>query len=199
MRVADIYIKYLKTGGILLKIQQSKTQFLIFYMSGFLAGILYANMMSDSYLESYGVFSEYFLRRFQITEIIPEEYLGYLLRIRIVPAGILFVAGCTKWKRTVAVVALLWTGFASGIVLTAGILRLGIAGIAICAAGVFPQIFFYIPAALVYLWYLYLSPQVRWNGGKSVFTGAMFLAGVVLETYVTPVCLKAVIRLLIRG
>ena len=43
-----------------MKIQQSKKQFLIFYMSGFLAGILYANMVSDSYLESYGVFSEYF-------------------------------------------------------------------------------------------------------------------------------------------
>lgn len=182
-----------------MKIQQGKTQFLIFYMSGFLAGILYANMMSDGYLESYGVFSEYFLRQFQITEIIPEEYLAYLLHIRIVPLGILFVAGCTKWKRIVAVSVLLWTGFASGIVLTAGILRLGAAGIAICAAGVFPQIFFYIPAALVYLWYLYLSPQVRWNGGKSIFIGGMFLAGVVLEAYVNPVCLKAVIRLLIRG
>ena len=94
----DIYIEYLKTGGMFLKIQQSKKQFLIFYMSGFLAGILYANMVSDSYLESYGVFSEYFLRQFQITEIIPEEYLGYLLRIRIIPAGVLLAAGCTRWK-----------------------------------------------------------------------------------------------------
>lgn len=178
-----------------MKIQQSKKQFLIFYMSGFLAGILYANMMSDSYLEAYGVFSEYFLRQFQITEIIPEEYLGYLLRIRIIPAGILVVAGCTRWKQIAVVVVLLWTGFASGIVLTAGILQIGAAGIAICAAGVFPQIFFYVPAALVYLWYLYLSPQVRWNSAKSIFTGTMFLAGVVLEAYINPVCLKTVIRL----
>ena len=93
-----------------MKIQQSKKQFLIFYMSGFLAGILYANMVSDSYLESYGVFSEYFLRQFQITEIIPEEYLGYLLRIRIIPVGVLLAAGCTRWKQMVVVVTLLWTG-----------------------------------------------------------------------------------------
>ena len=99
-----------------MKIQQSKKQFLIFYMSGFLAGILYANMVSDSYLESYGVFSEYFLRQFQITEIIPEEYLGYLLRIRIIPAGVLLAAGCTRWKQMVVAVTLLWTGLTSGIV-----------------------------------------------------------------------------------
>ena len=92
-----------------MKIQQSKKQFLIFYMSGFLAGILYATWYR-SYLESYGVFSEYFLRQFQITEIIPEEYLGYLLRIRIIPAGVLLAAGCTRWKQMVVVVTLLWTG-----------------------------------------------------------------------------------------
>ena len=118
-----------------MKIQQSKKQFLIFYMSGFLAGILYANMVSDSYLESYGVFSEYFLRQFQITEIIPEAYLGYLLRIRIIPAGVLLAAGCTRWKQMVVVVTLLWTGLTSGIVLTSGILQLGATGIVICAVG----------------------------------------------------------------
>lgn len=194
----DIYIEYLKTGGMFLKVQQSKKQFLIFYMSGFLAGILYANMVSDSYLESYGVFSEYFLRQFQITEIIPEEYLGYLLRIRIIPVGVLLAAGCTRWKQMVVVVTLLWTGLASGIVLTSGILQLGATGIVICAVGVFPQIFFYLPAALVYLWYLYLSPQVRWNSGKSIFTGLMFLAGIALEAYINPVCLKAAIRLFVK-
>ena len=178
-----------------MKIQQSKKQFLIFYMSGFLAGILYANMVSDSYLESYGVFSEYFLRQFQITEIIPEEYL---LRIRIIPVGVLLAAGCTRWKQMVVVVTLLWTGLASGIVLTSGILQLGATGIVICAVGVFPQIFFYLPAALVYLWYLYLSPQVRWNSGKSIFTGLMFLAGIALEAYINPVCLKAAIRLFVK-
>ena len=156
-----------------MKIQQSKKQFLIFYMSGFLAGILYANMVSDSYLESYGVFSEYFLRQFQITEIIPEEYLGYLLRIRIIPAGVLLAAGCTRWKQMVVVVTLLWTGLTSGIVLTSGILQLGATGIVICAVGVFPQIFFYLPSSLVYLWYLYLSPQVRWNSGKSILASAI--------------------------
>lgn len=181
-----------------MKIQQSKKQFLIFYMSGFLAGILYANMVSDSYLESYGVFSEYFLRQFQITEIIPEEYLGYLLRIRIIPVGVLLAAGCTRWKQMVVVVTLLWTGLTSGIVLTSGILQLGATGIVICAVGVFPQIFFYLPAALVYLWYLYLSPQVRWNSGKSIFTGLMFLAGIALEAYINPVCLKAAIRLFVK-
>ena len=180
-----------------MKIQQSKKQFLIFYMSGFLAGILYANMVSDSYLESYGVFSEYFLRQFQIQRLsrrifgISSSYSdnpgrsssgGRLYKMETDGGG--GDASLDRPRKRHCVDVRNSSAWSYWIV--------------ICAVGVFPQIFFYLPAALVYLWYLYLSPQVRWNSGKSIFTGLMFLAGIALEAYVNPVCLKAAIRLFVK-
>lgn len=179
-----------------MKIQQSRRQLFVCYLCGFLAGIVYANLVSREYLENYGIFGKYFLRQFAAADVIPEAYFGYVLRVRLVPALALAAAACTRWRRAAAVAALVWTGFAGGLVLTFAVLQMGAVGILVCVSAMLPQICFYLPAAVVLFWYMYLFPQVRWNGSKTVFVTLFLLSGAVLEGYVSPVFLRFVLRTL---
>ena len=42
------------------KIQENRKFFVLFYMLGFMAGILYANVLAGDYIASMGIFSDFF-------------------------------------------------------------------------------------------------------------------------------------------
>ena len=54
-------------------------------MAGFLAGILYANVLAADEIAGIGIFQEYFLGRFSGVEILSADYIWYIARIRAVP------------------------------------------------------------------------------------------------------------------
>ena len=82
-----------------MKVQEIKKYFVLFYMFGFLAGILSANFIAGEYLADLGIFHEFFMEQYMQTPIDNSEYFWYLLRLRITPLVILGLAGCTKFRK----------------------------------------------------------------------------------------------------
>ena len=122
---------------------RSKNQFFaMFLLGGFLIGILYANLISDRYIMSGGIFDDGFLKQYAKTDIVAEEYLWYILRARLVPFCVICILGCMKWKKTVVGLCIGWTGFSGGVVAVSSVISLGMKGILLCIVGMLPQILF---------------------------------------------------------
>lgn len=177
-----------------MKVFQDRKRFpAVFLLVGFLVGIFYANMMSEQYAAS-GIFQEYFLNQYVQTEIITADYMWYIMKARVLPFLIICLLGCTKRKKILVGCVLGWTGFSGGMVAVSAVIRLGMKGLALCVVGIFPQVIFYVPAYSVQLIYLYRYPEARWNTGKTIFIFLAFATGILLEAYVNPILLKAVIK-----
>lgn len=155
-------------------------------MPGFLLGVLYVNLLAKKYVAEPGIFSDYFLNQFQSVEIVPEEYVWYLLRLRLLPFLALGGLSFTKARKIAAVLFMIWTGISGGILISTAVLSMGLKGSLLCMTGIFPQFLCYIPAYLVLVWYCYSYPQIRWNRQKTVFAAVMLSAGIILEIYVNP-------------
>lgn len=179
-----------------MKILQNKKQLLVFYMLGFLAGILYANLISRQYLMASGIFNEYFLKQYAQTDVVLEEYVWYIISVRAVPFAVFALLGFTRMRKVASAGLLVWTGFSCGMVTVASVIKLGIKGIALCIVGITPQFFFYIPAYMILIWYFYTYPQSRWNNSKTMFILMAFLTGIVMEGYVNPILMKAFIGII---
>ena len=156
---------------------RKKYQLPMLYLIGFGMGILYANFIAKNYVTMTGIFHEYFLNQYTQVKIINEDYLWYLLRLT--AAGIL-----------------LWTGFAAGILSVAAVLRMGLCGMLLCIAGIFPQYIFYVPAYLLLIRYYYRYPQSEWNGTKTGFTVMMIVAGILSEVYLNPGIVRWFVKVL---
>lgn len=181
-------------GGIYVKIQQRKRFITAFYMVGFLVGILYANLISRQYIMASGIFSEYFLSQYAAIEVIAEEYLSYILQVRLVPIIVLVIFGQTRFRKPMVIFWLVWVGFSSGMLLVAAIVQLGAKGILLCVIGSTPQFVFYLLSYVVLLWYFYTYPASRWNYGKTVFVILTLVLGIASEAYVNPILMKMFIN-----
>lgn len=179
-----------------MRIQQSKKQFLIFFMVGFVAGVFYANIAIKNYLAASGILSDYFLNQYINTEIVVEDYIMYILRVRLVPLAILGVLGCTKFRKIAVIGTLVWTGFSSGLILVEAVIKLGVKGIVLCLVAVVPHFIFYILAYIVILWHLYSYPARKWDMSKTVFVVLTIIIGMVMEGYVNPILMKMFIKVL---
>ena len=179
-----------------MKIFRSRKQFLIFFMPGFLLGIVYVNFIARKYMAEPGIFSEYFLNQFQSVSIDVKEYIWYLLRLRAVPILALAGLSFTKAGKAAAVLFLIWTGISAGTLISAAVLNMGIKGSILCLVGLFPQFLLYIPAYVVLLWYCYTVPQTHWNLQKTIFVSLAMSVGIILEMYVNPIIVKAFLSVL---
>ena len=175
-----------------MKIQENKRFLVLFCMLGFLIGIVYANLMSKEYIMSMGIFNEFFLNQYSQAEISVQEYLWYVVRIRVMPA----VLGCTKLRRGVAAGFLVWTGFCGGMIMTAAVLKMGIKGLILCLIALAPHFVFYIAGYLILLWYLFTYPESRWNLSKTVSMGLFLAVGILLECYVNPIIMELFLKTL---
>ena len=174
-----------------MKIFHSRKQFLVFFMPGFLLGIVYVNFIARQYMAEPGIFSDYFLKQFQSAAVDAREYIWYLLRLRVVPFLALAGLSFTKARKVSAVMFLAWTGISAGILVSAAVLNMGIKGSLLCMVGLFPQFLLYVPAYVVLLWHCYAVSQPRWNRQKTVFVSLAMAVGVILEMYVNPILVKA--------
>lgn len=179
-----------------MKIQENKKYLLLIYMIGFMAGILFANLISKDYIASMGIFHDFFLQQYVQTEIDTGSFFWYLLQIRTGPVLLLGIAGCSRFKKAVAVFFLVWTGLLSGMIMTAAVLQMGMKGILLCMVGLCPHFLFYIAGYAILLWYLFSYPKNRWNLTKTVCTALFMAVGILLECYVNPVLVKLFIGVL---
>ena len=179
-----------------MKILHTRKQLLLFFMPGFILGILYMNLFAKRYMAEVGIFSDYFLNQFGSVEIVIDEYIWYLLRLRVLPFLALLGVAFTKLRKAAAVLFMVWTGISSGILISSAVLELGIKGSFLCIVGILPQFIFYIPAYLVLIWYCCVYPQNRWNYQKTVFAAVMMAVGLILEAYVNRILVKAFLQTL---
>lgn len=168
---------------------------MLFYMSGFLIGIFYANLIAKQYLSGAGIFDKYVLRQYIQLKIDPNDYLIYLVQMRLFPVMLLIAAGCTGLRSLSAALYLVWTGFDTGVLAVMAVLGLGLKGIVLCIAGLFPHGIAYALAQITVLWYFYTFPETKWNPYKTAVTAGLFLTGLLLEAYLGPEMIRAVLRL----
>lgn len=173
-----------------MKIQQRKKYISLLLLAGFFLGILYANLVAKKYMVSTGIFSEHFLSQYVAIELIPEEYLVYILQIRLFPVVGFLLIGQTKFRKPAVVGWILWIGFSLGMLIVASIMQLGASGILLCMIGMTPQFLFYAMAYIVFLWYLYTYPASAWNRGKTIFVVLTMALGILTEVYVNPILMK---------
>jgi hypothetical protein len=173
-----------------MQFRKSKRVLLLLLMLGFFFGIIYANLISTEYIESYTVFGSYFQNIYDQKTIVREDWLLWLILLRGMPALILFLLGYTAFRVPSVVVTLLWTGFALGTYLTAGILLLQGRGLLLGILAFFPQIFFYAPACFLVLWNLYSFSSNCIDYCKIIFTIVLILCGIASESFINPVFLQ---------
>ena len=175
---------------------RKKYQLPMLYLIGFGTGILYANFIAKNYVTMTGIVHDYFLKQYTQVKIINEDYLWYLLRWRVMPLALAVCVGNLGFRRLTAAGILLWTGFAAGILSVAAVLRMGLCGMLLCIAGIFPQYIFYVPAYLLLIRYYYRYPQSEWNGTKTGFTVMMIVAGILSEVYLNPGIVRWFVKVL---
>lgn len=118
--------------------------YLMFFFCGILAGVAVVQVQNSAALA--GIFSEYFLNQYANLRIDSGKLLSYVGRYR---CGQYFLAVCCGVLPVAPAVfagLVFLLGMAWGTALSISAVRLGLAGILICAAGIFPQFFFYLPA-----------------------------------------------------
>lgn len=165
-----------------------------FYMAGFIGGILYTNMVSKDYVAALGIFNDYFLNQYIQAELAGGSYLWYLIKIRMAPLFGVFLLGAERMRKLTVAVFLIWTGFLCGMIFTSAAMKLGMKGIVLCLAALFPQAVFYAVGYAALVMGLYYYPKINWNFQKTI---AVFLAiciGVALECYMSPVLVKIILK-----
>lgn len=167
----------------------------LFYMTGFLGGILYTNLISKDYVAALGIFNDYFLSQYVQTDLAGGSYLWYLIKIRMAPLLGVFLPPAARIRKLAVTAFLIWTGFLCGMIFTSAALKLGVKGIVLCLAALLPQGLFYAAGYAVLLIGLYYYPKINWNFQKTI---AVFLAiciGVALECYMSPVLVKIILKM----
>lgn len=182
----------------------------IFLLLSFVAGIFAANFMGREAVSHAGVLNDYFIEKFQYTQIKGENLFFYVVGERLPLLLLLFLLIVTSFGIPGGILALGWQGFSVGFMLSTGIAKYGVKGIMLVLGGLFPQYLFYLP---VYIFYccmaVFLHQRLRGREGNMSDRGfiygigvlsvvlmlVMFVAGIFLESYVNPVILKNILKI----
>ncbi len=168
-------------------------RYLVFLFAGLILGVVLVQLGQKSLLP--GIFGTYFLSQYASLKIDTLRLMKYTGGYRL--GQYLFVVCCGAMPMApMAMGALvLILGMVMGTMLSISTIQLGIKGILICAAGVLPQIFFYVPAfGWILLWVT--------HGGNSrkkylfwAVAGSLFLIfGILSETCINPPLLQQLLR-----
>ena len=187
-------MKYHGCGRHILNQLDFRKIFTALTLVGFLSGIIYGNIFAKEYILSMGIFDEYLLNQYSGVNVSIEEYIWYIIRIRIAPVIFLIFAGCTKYRKIIISLFIVWTGFSFGLILTTAIIRLQLKGIIICLISILPHFICYIGGYLMLLIYYMSYPNSRWTGAKTISFILFWLLGVVSECYINPGLIGLVLK-----
>lgn len=180
-------------------------------LGAFAAGILLANMMGREAVSNAGILNDYFVEKFQYTEVSGENLFFYVIGERVPLVLLLLMLTLTTLGMVGGILMLSWQGFSVGFMLSTAIAKYGVKGILLVLGGLFPQYLFYLP---VYILYCYLTNYLRLrlskdrigNGSdRGYILGAwmvsaaglllLFVAGIFLESYMNPLILKKILKI----
>ena len=172
---------------------QSRVVILI-YMIGFLLGIVYMNMSAGEYISSMGIFNRDFAEQFQKADIEGVQYLGYLIRLRVLPAIILAILGTTRFRKIGSTAFLVWTGILCGVYFTCAVMNRGVSGVLFCMAGLLPHMVCYLFAYGILLMTIFFYPKKQWNYEKTIAFCLAICMGIALEYKANPVLVKLILK-----
>lgn len=182
MRETFIYRRSVQTGT-----------YLILLFAGILLGVLLVQTQAS--MAFAGIFSEYFLNQYAALSIDYKRLFRYVGSCRI-GQYVFLVCCCALSSAPLLYGALIFgMGMTWGTVLSISILRLGMKGILICVVGIFPHIFFYIPAfGWTFLWILRRGNSRRKYLILSAVGFFFLFFGIVSEVYLNPLILQQILR-----
>lgn len=192
-----------------MKIQESQRE-ILFFLTGFLLGVLYIYFIGDKRSGETDFFSLQNLMQIRYVEIVQEQYLVYLIKKRVgilLALGILSLALAGKYLLQGFLMLL---GCSMGSMLSVLIIRYGLKGMLLFSGLIFPQHLVYIPA--LFGWVLLLS---QWNerafgkynalrqrsfarrdaGKRILLLSGVTIIGILLECYVNLYFVKWVLKI----
>lgn len=172
---------------------QSRVVILI-YMIGFLLGIVYMNMSAGEYISSMGIFNRDFAEQFQKADIEGVQYLGYLIRLRVLPAIILAILGTTRFRKIGSTAFLVWTGILCGVYFTCAVMNHGVSGVLFCVVGLLPHMACYLFAYGILFMTIFFYPKKQWNYEKTIAFCLAICMGIALEYKANPVLVKMILK-----
>lgn len=176
---------------------KNKNQLLIvFLVVGFFIGVICENVITKKQVVTTEIFLKSNLQRYLQTDVIAEKFFWYVLKERVIFLLIVCILSCVKWKKIFVTMCLVLIGFFAGTFCVSAVLQLGMKGILLCVAGMFPQMLFYgfMYGMLFVHWFRF--PERQWNRTKMLFVIILFVIGIFLEVYVNPIIVKFIIGIL---
>ena len=186
-----------------------RKRFLTVFLSGFAAGVLYMVVFGRAVVHETTLLSRYFFSKYQQVEFASGELFLYILKSRMSAFTLLWLTGFTFFGTAASLLALAWVGISLGITMTTAAMKLGFSGMLICLASGLPQLILYVPAAA---WLLRKISEMsenrerrssRYSGGRGQLLSYLlvwllgfflFFLGSLLESYVNPLFLRAVLK-----
>lgn len=153
-------------------------------------GVFYTNLIAREYVQMSGFFSIYYLEQYQVVDINVPDFLIYIIGIRIVPVVLIFLFSITILHKWISGSIIWGTGVAGGILMSTGILQMGMKGILLGIISAFPHMCFYAPAYMMVLSFGYHYPENHWTRMKTLILIASIIVGIILELYLSPVIVK---------
>ena len=184
-------------------------KFLPVFLTGFAAGVLYMALFGRSVVHETTLLSRYFFSKYQQVEFASGELFLYILKSRMSAFTLLWLTGFTFFGTAASLLALAWVGISLGITMTTAAMKLGFSGMLICLASGLPQLILYVPATA---WLLRKISEMsenrerrssRYSGGRGQLLSyllvwllgfSLFFLGSLLESYVNPLFLRAVLK-----
>lgn len=168
-------------------------RYLILLFVGLIVGAVLVQVGKKTLLP--GIFGTYFLSQYANLKIDTLRLIKYTGSYRM--GQYLFAVCCGAMPMAPAAMAVLLVilGMVMGTMLSISTIQLGIKGILICAAGMLPQIFFYVPAfGWILLWVTHggnsRKKYLFWAAAGSLF----LIFGILSETCINPPLLQQLLR-----
>ena len=189
---------------------KEEQKYFVFFLAGFLLGVLYIYFSGEYKAEGMDFFSAQNLIQLQYKEIKYEEYFWYLVKKR---TGILLILGVLSLAvagKYLLFGFLMLFGCSMGSMLSVLIIRYGMRGILLFAGFIVPQDLVYLPA--VFGW---VTMLMQWNEGifeqvsvmyrrrgtrydylkRFLLLSGVTIIGILLECYVNPVIVKFCLKI----
>lgn len=160
----------------------------------FLTGCVLVGCTGRDMLVTYGILNDYFLSQYSYRAIDGNRLFCFILMERGRMAVTVFLFGRVLKGNMFSLFVKSIAAAEVGVLLTAAVVNLGVRGLPICLAAMFPQWLFYF-AALVY----YANTKKKEAAGNYFMRGIILLVGIAVgvltECYINPFFLTYVLKI----
>lgn len=180
-------------------------------LGAFVAGIFMANLMGREAVSNAGILNDYFMEKFQYTDVNGENLFFYIIEERVPVLLLMLLLVFSSLGVLSGILVLGWQGFSIGFMLSTGIAKYGVKGIVLVLGGLFPQYLFYLPVYVFYCCFAIFLRQRLCGENRTQTTergyiyGAgllvavvlllVFVTGIFLESYINPLILKNILKI----